>query len=146
MLYSANESPLGKAVRLSCSCLDTTFANDHCIHIQSFFWTKLDQTAVWTWWSSQISYFSFPLWKGTLHLPACLDIIVAFIFTLCLDIAVIALVEKPRSSSVNAAGSSRCVAELHTACQINCEWYYYFSFLSSSTCSLLKRASQDVIR
>lgn len=37
---------------------------------KSFFWTKLDQTAVWTWWSvclsvnspSQICYIS--LWKG----------------------------------------------------------------------------------
>lgn len=61
--------------------------------------------------------------KGTLHRPACLYLIAAFIFTLCLDIDVIALVKMPRSSSVNAAG---CVSEPDTACEINCEWYYYY--------------------
>lgn len=79
-----------------------------------------------------------PSFPGSLHLPACLYIIVAFIFTLCLDIDVIVLVKMPRSSSVNAA---RCVAEQDTACEINCEWYYYYF---SSTCSLFARCNSTL--
>lgn len=67
--------------------------------------------------------------KGTLHRLACLYLIVAFIFTLCLDIDVIVLVKMPRSSSVNAA---ECVSEPDTARKINCEWYYYYYYFPTS--------------